>query len=147
MGESASRFGVRARRTISDPVPQRDHRRQEVASATELEGDLIECFDIPLDSVDLGEVRAQHGINEPGHEGTGVELPESALILELILEILDCGEGAVVDRQDEVATDEHIELPAAHVLGLALERDERDQDSVGKSDQMRPAAVRAELTD
>ena len=73
--------------------------------------DLVEGLDVALDAVDLAEIGAEDRVDETGHEGPGVELAEAALVLELFLEILDGGEPAVVDGDDEVASDQHVQLP------------------------------------
>ena len=91
IGESASRFGRSARRTTAIRCRSATTAAQEIAAAPQPERDLVERLDVALDAVDLAEIGDEHGVDEPGHEGTGVEFAESALVLELLLEVLDRG--------------------------------------------------------
>ena len=62
------------------------------------QGDRVELVDLALDRLDLGEVAGDHGVDQAGQQRAGVEEPELALVPELVLELGDRVERAVVDR-------------------------------------------------
>ena len=128
-----------------DALAYFDDSREEVASPAEGQGGVVKSLDLVLDSVDLLEIRSEHGIDESRHEGPRLELAEAALVLELLREFVDRSQGTVMHGDDEVATHEDVQLSAAHLIAVPLERTQRDQDAVRKAQEASPLPHGMEL--